>query len=68
MALHGELARHAGSFGARAVWNTTTAYSSEHPSPSQLPNDFSEKPDQRRHPARSVFPCPIADQRAEPRA
>lgn len=68
MALHGEIARYAGSFGARAVWNTATAYSSERPSPSQLPGDFSYKPDRRRQSVSSDFHRLIADERAERRA
>ena len=55
MALHGEIARHAGSFGARAVWNAATAYSSARPSPSQFPDDCSYKPDRGRHSVSSVF-------------
>jgi hypothetical protein len=68
MALHGWIARHAGSFGASAVWNTATAYSSARPSPSQLRNDFSYHPDRGRHPVSSVFHRLIADERAERRA
>ena len=68
MALHGGIARHAGDFGARVVWNAAIVYSSERPSPSQFPNGFSDKGDQRRHSANSLFCCRIADLRAQRRA
>jgi len=67
MAPYGRIARHAGSYGARVVWNGAV-HSSERPLPSRLPNVFSYKPNQRRHSFRSVFFCLTLDGRAERRA
>ncbi len=68
MALHSDMARHAGSFGAGAVWNAAIAHSSEYPSPRQLLNDFWYKPDRTRHSVSSVFQCLIANDLSERRA
>jgi len=68
MALHGGIARYTGSFGARAVWIAAAAYSSEPPSPSELPNGFAHQANQSQHSASSVFSCGIADPGAERRA
>jgi len=68
MALHGGIARYAGSFGGRVVRDAATVYSSERPSPLLLPNVFSCKPNQRRRSIRSVFFFLTLDERAERRA
>jgi len=68
MALHDGIAWHAGSFGARIVSNSTNLFSSEHSSPSQLPEDSWNEPDRRRRSVSNIFRCLIADERAQRRA